>query len=39
MMKTIEEWDIPDAVLNKWEKLGYSKNKLKEAILSIFKVD
>lgn len=39
MRKTIEEWNIPDAVLNKWGKLGYSKNKLKEEILSIFKVD
>lgn len=39
MKEAIKEWDIPDAVLNKWEKLGYSKNKLKEEILKIFKAE
>ena len=39
MKKAIKEWDMPDAVLNKWGNLGYSKNKLKEEILSIFKAE
>ncbi len=28
MKETIEEWDMPDAVLNKWGNLGYSKMEL-----------
>lgn len=39
MKEAIKEWDMPDAVLNKWGNLGYSKTKLKEEILNIFKAE
>jgi hypothetical protein len=39
MKQAIKEWDMPDAVLNKWGNLGYNKTKLKKEILNIFKAE